>query len=206
MYERGGRLRRLSRGLFCACVCLALGAAGHVAAGGSLPGTWALGLLLAALTVPGTVLFGGRRRRFDVTALALGATQLVLHLAFHLLSAPPSRGGGHHAVTGHHPGAHAGMQVTEAVHSGPGHAMTASMASAHVAATLGTALCVVHGERVLRRLAGLVLPRIDFTALTRRLLPPEGRSPAPYETGHVRFGVLLARSLRRRGPPPVMPV
>ncbi|MER6202475.1 hypothetical protein ABT234_34535 [Streptomyces sp. NPDC001586] len=143
-------LRRTSRGLLCASACLSLGAAGHIAAGGRLPGAGDLALVFAGLTVLGTLLFGGRRRRFDVTTLVLGATQFVLHLAFHRLSMPggsplPAMAsmsdgmGGRQAMAGHAPpGAHEAMSAAAMTHPGSGHAMTTTMTLAHALATFGT--------------------------------------------------------------------
>ncbi|WP_306822774.1 hypothetical protein [Streptomyces sp. TLI_146] len=212
-------LRRASKGLLCASVCLLLGAVGHVAAGGRLPGPGGLGLVFAALTVVGTVLFGGRRRRFDVTTLALGATQFGLHLAFHHLSMPdgspspamtampamPGSASQQHAMPGHAPGAHVGMDMAGMAHAGSGHVMTAGMTLAHAVATLGTALCVIYGERMLRRLAALVLPRLRFATPPSLPVPPKRQLPPPPATGHVRLGVLFTRCRPRRGPPPVIP-
>ncbi|WP_245727743.1 hypothetical protein [Streptomyces vietnamensis] len=204
MHERDSWPRRTSRGLLCASAGMCLGAISHVAAGGSLPGVRGLLFLFTALTVLGTVLLGGRRRRFDVTTLVLGASQFGLHLAFHQLSMIPSgAAAGQHAVPGHHGDAHAHMHPAEMAHAGAGsgHSMTAAMTSAHALATLGTALCVIYGERVLRHLAALVLPRLDFSALGQVPVPPERRMPVPPTDGHVHVGVLLARSHPRRGPP-----
>ncbi|MBT2380216.1 hypothetical protein J7E90_23500 [Streptomyces sp. ISL-111] len=166
----------------------------HVAAGGRLPGAGVLALLFLSLSVQGALLFGGRRRRFDVVTLVLGGTQFALHGAFHLLPAP---GGGRHsamAVGGEHQAA-----GPSGGHDG-GHVMDPGMVLAHAAATLGTALCVIHGERVLRRLAGLFVPRV-----TPRPAPPlpclPRSSPVPPVVARIRFGALLARSCHRRGPP-----
>lgn len=209
-------LKRTSKVLLCASACLFLGAVSHVAAGGQLPGPGGLGLLFAGLTVLGVVLFGGRRRRFDATTLALGGTQFGLHLALHRLSLLPHGEGphtmapapssiGHHSMAGHTAATHAGMNAAELPHAGAGHALTATMTLAHALATLGTALCVVYGERILRRLAALVLPRSPLTVLAPLPLPPEPRLPAPPVADHVRHGVLLSRSRPRRGPPLVIP-
>lgn len=205
-------LRRTAKGLLCASACLFLGAVGHVAAGGSLPGADGFGLLFAGLTVLGAVLFGGRRRRFDVTVLVLGATQFGLHLAFHRLSVAATGGSGRHALAGHgshalahpHPRSHSYPHLAEAAGPGAGHAMTTAMTSAHALATLGAALCVVHGERVLRRLAALLLTRLGVIVPAPCPLPPEPRPPVPSTAGHARLRVLLTRCRPRRGPPPVM--
>ncbi|MFD4869801.1 hypothetical protein [Streptomyces sp. NPDC058412] len=209
-------LRRTSRGLLCACACLSLGAAGHIAAGGRLPGAGDLALVFAGLTVLGTLLFGGRRRRFDVTTLVLGATQFVLHLAFHRLSMPggsplPAMAsvsdgmGGRQAMADHAPpGAHEAMSAAAMTHPGSGHAMTTTMTLAHALATFGTVLCVVYGERVLRRLGSLLRPRLRLRRAAPLPVPAERRLPLPDAPLHVRPDVLLTRCRPRRGPPPVM--
>ncbi|MFI8913038.1 hypothetical protein ACIGW4_15695 [Streptomyces sp. NPDC053513] len=169
-------------------------------------------MVFTGLTLLGTVLFGGRRRRFDVTVLTLGATQFALHLVFHRMTMPSADGSGHGAMaTGHHHGTGMTMPADMAMPAdmgaaGPGHAMNAPMTSAHALATLGTALCVIYGERILRRLAALLLPRLPLLAPAGSCpAPPEGRPPAPFTAGHVRLGVLLTRCRPRRGPPPVIP-
>ncbi|WP_343240472.1 hypothetical protein [Streptomyces sp. SID14515] len=78
------------------------------------------------------------------------------------------------------------------------------MTGAHAAATLGTALCVLYGERVLRRLAALVAPLIVLRWASSLPCPPRPR-PAPPVVARIRFGALLARSRSRRGPPSVAP-
>ncbi|WP_369382910.1 hypothetical protein [Streptomyces sp. cg36] len=220
--------RRASKGLLCAFACLSLGAVSHLAAGGRLPGPGGLGLVFAALTVVGTALFGGRRRRFEVTTLALGAIQFGLHLAFHRLSmshgshSPAMSGmsgmagmsdmagmtaGGteQHTMTGHAPGSHMGMDMAVMGHAGSGHAMTAGMTLAHAAATLGTALCVIHGERILRRLAALVLPRLPSAERPSLPVPSRRRPLPPPAPAVLHTAVLFTRCRPRRGPPPVMP-
>lgn len=201
---------RAGRGLLGASACLLLGALSHVSAGGRLPGAGALGLLFAALAVQGTLLFGGGRRRFDVTALVLGGTQFSLHLALHHLSMPDggsrSMPAGHaaHHMPGHMTGRHMGMAEADMASTGAVLPMTPAMTVAHAVATLGTALCVIYGERVLRRLAALVVPDICFRSPLPLPVTPRLR-PMPAPVGHPRFGVLLARSLPRRGPPPAAP-
>ncbi|WP_241546446.1 hypothetical protein [Streptomyces sp. ScaeMP-e48] len=191
MRARGGWPTRAARGLLCGSACLLLGAVSHVVAGGRLPGAGVLALLFLALSVQGALLFGGRRRRFDVVTLVLGSTQFALHGAFHFLSEAP--GGAQHS------GMPAGHEHPMTGHSG-GHVMDAGMTLAHGAATLGTALCVIHGERVLRRLAALVVPRVALRPLPSLPCLPRLR-PAPPVVARIRFGALLARSRHRRGPP-----
>ncbi|MGW7418122.1 hypothetical protein [Streptomyces sp. NPDC054863] len=211
MHRRGSWQRRARGGLLCASACLSLGALSHVAAGGSLPGPGPLGMLFAALALLGTVLFGNRRYRFDVVTLILGGTQFALHLAFHHLTMrspdgrPPSPADGSHAMHHAMAGGHAGTGAAEMVAPGAGHAMGTAMTAAHALATLGTALCVIHGERVLHRSAALALPRFLPAAVpTAPPVLPELPPPPPSTTGRVLFGALLARSRPRRGPPRVM--
>ncbi|MGW6590523.1 hypothetical protein [Streptomyces sp. MCL20-2] len=155
-------------------------------------------LLFLALTVQGALLLGGRKRRFDVVVLVLGATQFALHHAFHFLPAPGR---------GMHPGMHAGHGHGTPHHmtgasGGPGaaHAMDAGMTLAHAAATLGSALCVLYGERVLRRLGALLAPRVVLRSAPSLPCPPRSR-PVPPVVVRIRFGALLARARSRRGPP-----
>ncbi|MFJ1592398.1 hypothetical protein ACIOD0_19435 [Kitasatospora albolonga] len=167
-----------------------------------------LALLFLALTVQGILLFGGPRRlRFDVVTLVLGGTQFGLHGAFHFLPAPgpasaaPAGHRHHHGAGpsgGHGHGTDAG--AGHVMGAGGGHVMDAGMTLAHAAATLGTALCVIHGERVLRRLAALLLPRLALRRAPSLPCLPRSR-PAPAVVVRIRFGALLARSRHRRGPP-----
>ncbi|MFD3657863.1 hypothetical protein [Streptomyces sp. NPDC058620] len=176
----------------------------HVSAGGRLPGAGPLALLFAGLTVMGVVLFGGRRRRFDVTALTLGGTQFALHLALHHLSMP----GGHAMTFGHAAhhaaGQHAGMPQADTAGAGVGHFMSPAMTLAHAVATFGAAVCVIYGERVLRGLAALLAPALCFRDPLVLPVTPRHR-PVPQSSAQPRFGVLLARSRARRGPPSAAP-
>ncbi|MFI7328283.1 hypothetical protein ACIBQ3_27090 [Streptomyces rubiginosohelvolus] len=155
-----------------------------------------LALLLLALTVQGALLLGGRKRRFDVVVLALGATQFALHNAFHFLPAP---GGGTHAGM---PAGHGHQHHMAGASGDPGaaHAVDAGMILAHAAATLGAALCVLYGERVLRRLGALLAPPVVLRSAPSLPCPPRSR-PVPPAVVRIRFGALLARSRSRRGPP-----
>ncbi|MFD7232530.1 hypothetical protein [Streptomyces sp. NPDC059881] len=194
---------RTGRGLLCASACLLLGAVSHVSAGGRLPGAGPLALVFAALTVLGAVLFGSRRRRFDVTVLALGGTQFSLHLGFHQLSTSEAGHASHH-MAGRQMDAASAMAAADMAGAGVGHALSPAMTSAHAVAVFGTALCVIYGERVLRGLAALVVPAFCFR--DRLVLPVvPRRRPPTLSSVHPRFGVLLARSRTRRGPPSVAP-
>ncbi|MFJ5869008.1 hypothetical protein ACIQEY_31950 [Streptomyces parvus] len=160
-----------------------------------------LALLFLALTVQGALLLGGRRRRFDVVVLVLGATQFALHNAFHFL---PDPGGGTRPgmPAGHGHGAQHHMAGASGASGDPGtaHAMDTGMTLAHAAATLGSALCVLYGERVLRRLGALLTPRVVLRPAPSLPCPPR-TCPVPPVVVRIRFGALLARSRSRRGPP-----
>ncbi|MFC5889625.1 hypothetical protein RMN57_01280 [Kitasatospora sp. CM 4170] len=221
----GGWLRRTRWGLIGALACLLPAAAGHVAAGEHLPGTGLLAVLLAALAVPGAALSGSRHRwRFEAVVTVLGLLQITLHHSFHRL-APPAHAEA--TLSGWLCGpAHAGTDTGMAMGMGMGmgmedmagmpsdalglpaavggHGTGGSMAAWHTLATTASALCLIHGERVLRRLARpTVPPRFPLLVgligapflVPERPLPP---SPAP---ARCAIGVLLARSLPRRGPP-----
>ncbi|MFD3974443.1 hypothetical protein [Streptomyces cyaneofuscatus] len=154
-----------------------------------------LALLFLALSAQGALLFGGRRRRrFDVVTLLLGSTQFALHGAFHFLPAP---GGASHSAM---PAGHEQHMSGPADGHGDEHAMDTGMALAHAAATLGTALCVIYGERVLRRLAALFVPRVALRTAPSLPCLPRTR-PVPPVVARIRFGALLARACHRRGPP-----
>ncbi|MGW4040174.1 hypothetical protein ACWEIM_28525 [Streptomyces sp. NPDC004778] len=155
-----------------------------------------LALLFLVLTLQGALLLGSRKRRFDVVVLVLGATQFALHNVFHFLPAP---GGGTHAGRG---GGHGSQHHMAEASGDPGaaHAMDAGMILAHAAATLGSALCVLYGERVLRRLGALLAPRVVLRSASPLPCPPRSR-PVPPVVVRIRFGALLARSRSRRGPP-----
>ncbi|MEU5372390.1 hypothetical protein ABZ362_26050 [Streptomyces sp. NPDC005951] len=155
-----------------------------------------LALLFLVLTLQGTLLLGSRKRRFDVVVLVLGATQFALHNAFHFL---PATDGGTHAGRG---GGHGPQHHMAEASGDPGaaHAMDTGMILAHAAATLGSALCVLYGERVLRRLGALLAPRVVLRSASPLPCPPRSR-PVPPVVVRIRFGALLARSRSRRGPP-----
>ncbi|MEV6318848.1 hypothetical protein [Streptomyces sp. NPDC051776] len=189
---------------------------GHTAAGGRLPGTGVLLAVFGGLVVLGTVLFGARQRRFDVTVLVLGGVQFVLHVVFHLLS-----GNSPHATTAGLsnepqalPHSHHGMPMQgvdpptasggEALASA-GHAMNTTMTAGHALAAFGTALCLVFGERLLCRLWALL--RSDLHCLARVVLqlPPDHRPWVPATRSRPFVESVLTRCRPRRGPPLVLP-
>ncbi|GFH37493.1 hypothetical protein SCWH03_37310 [Streptomyces pacificus] len=228
----GSWLRRTGSGLLCACASLLVGTAAHAAAGGRLPDAGALLAVFGVLTVLGTAL-AGPRRRFDAAVLSLGAVQFALHIVFPLLSsrplspaspaspAPHSR----HAGAGTFPGAR-GIPHGPVPSGGPaagtdspqgalgsglasadaaGHSLTTAMTAGHALATLGTALCLVFGERLLRRLRALLWSGLRHHCAESFPLPAHPASPVPAADEHrLRTGA-LTRCHPRRGPPLLAP-
>ncbi|MEV0374482.1 hypothetical protein AB0I10_32635 [Streptomyces sp. NPDC050636] len=204
----GSSARRAIRGLTGALLSLLLGCVSHVSAGGRLPGPEWLAVTFAVLAVAGVGLTR-RRRAFDVLVLVLGGAQSVLHIVLHTAATAaevPAVPSGH---LYHHGGMASGTTPDRAgthyaVHDGA-HVMSAGMTLAHGAAALGTAVCLVYGDRLLRRLAAMIVPRFrllrlsPFPAATPRLLPC---GPLVLVA---RYGVLLACGLPRRGPPLPLP-
>lgn len=205
-------MKRTRKGLLWASASMLLGSTSHVAAGGQLPDVRGLVAVFAALATLGVAVIGGRRHRFDVATLMLGVTQFALHLVLHRLS---MSGGAGRGMTPRQAGHHAGtvgmsdgsMDMGAARDVVTGQSMTLGMTAAHALATVGSALCVVHGERILRRLAALIRPALRWASL-----PPHpgsaDRPPPSFPTTTLpsRFGVLLARTRPLRGPPQVTPV
>ncbi|MFJ3233810.1 hypothetical protein [Streptomyces sp. NPDC086787] len=194
-------MRRAYGGLLCAMSSLMLGGTSHVLAGARLPGIGWLAAAFAVLAAIGAGL-SGPRRRFDVTVLTMGAAQFVLHIVLHYASMPvmapsaaPGSMGVHMDMSGMDP------HMDMGGHDG-GQSMPAGMTVAHGLAALGVSVCLVHGERVLRRLAALVVPTLLFwvapvlVPVSRPRLRPRGALVVP-----IPHGVVLARCRPRRGPP-----
>ncbi|WP_435599916.1 hypothetical protein [Streptomyces sp. C10-9-1] len=206
MHGPGNWPRRTRTGLLGASACLLPGAVGHVAAGGRLPGAVGLAGVFAVLALVCTALGGLRRHRFAATALFLGAVQSVLHLVFHAMTgghgAPAAQpgAGGAHPGHGHHGMPSHGADAAPAGTSG--HAADPGMTLAHTLAALCAAVCLIHGERVLGRLAGLLLrPLLRIPAAPAVPVPPGRPGPGPGPAAAAPHGVLHSRVHPRRGPP-----
>lgn len=198
----GSSAKRVIRGLTAALLCLLLGCVSHVSAGGRLPGWGWLTALFTVLALVGVVLCR-RRRGFDVQVLVLGAAQLVVHIVFHLAGKAAAE------VAGMSPGhahLHGAMGSSAAPVSGGGHhAMSVDMTVAHGAAALGAAVCLAYGDRLVRRLAAMVVPRLGCLRLSPLPEPAPWLLPRGPRVLCVRYSVLLARGLPRRGPPLPVP-
>ncbi|MFC9325627.1 hypothetical protein [Kitasatospora sp. NPDC057015] len=191
-----------------------------------------VGLFAAVAVLGTILLDGRGRRRFDVTVSVLAAVQFALHLALEHLSmrmgtvavGSGTRHDGHQGGGEALSGAHAAMRMPAGMDMGPGpgvipavpttgtptdglagpmaHGMGSAMTVAHALATFGAALCVLHGDRLLRRLAALVVRRLVVSlSLSHRPLPTRGGVPARSVPVAPAHGVLLVRCVPRRGPP-----
>lgn len=177
-------------------MCLLLACLGHARADGHLPDT---GSLLIAFGLVGVVCvrLAGRQRGFCFIGALLGVAQMLLHFGFGVAAAMTTAGHHHGAVLA--PGAALGP--VPALRDGL-HAWTPQMAIGHALATLLAAACMAYGERVLWWLARLVAPRLTLP----RPCPVAGPGGGAVHAGAAaslpaRHGVLLARSVVRRGPP-----
>ncbi|WP_407916119.1 hypothetical protein [Kitasatospora sp. NE20-6] len=82
------------------------------------------------------------------------------------------------------------------------HGMGWAMTVAHALATFGTAVFLLHGDRVLRRLAALVVRRL-ILPLLRCPVPQQPSAPVRGAPAVRLHAVLLARCVPGRGPPTV---
>jgi hypothetical protein len=181
------QITRLVRGGFLAAVCTLLALAGHALGGACclppLPAVLATGGVVGVLCVA----LASRILSFWKILVVVGWAQMAFHVAFTMAAPGPAA---HHMTTTPAPAfaARSGM--------GP------SMLAGHVVAAVAAALLLAGAERALWWLLGAVFA-IAFTRLVLRRAevhrPPwaviVADDPAP------RLGVLLARAVRRRGPP-----
>lgn len=173
---------RLIRAAAFSVVCVTLAVLGHMVAGGSGPGPWAVaagGSAVMAMTVP----LAGRERSMTVISTGLLVLQLSLHELFAL---------GDAAI------------ITSASHPhARGLGESLGMLIAHLTATLITGWWLARGESALwallrsarRRLGAMFRP--PHPPVTPQAPPRPARvplSPAP-------AGLLLRHSVSRRGPP-----
>ncbi|WP_434617328.1 hypothetical protein [Arthrobacter sp. A5] len=183
---------------------LSLAAGAHTLAGGSLPAPLILAAL-TALTGLASVTATGFRIPLPLMATLLGASQLLLHGAFDLLSAPGMAGFTDPAMHHHLVSSAAGPVPVAAampdMAAGPA-APTAALAMtlAHIGATLACAVVLTKGEDALWLLAGWLRPLVRPAARSGAAVAPLVRVLTP----DVPVRPQPRRNLRadsRRGPP-----
>ena len=172
--------------------------AGHVTAGGSMPG--ALGILVPwMLSFMVCVLLAGRRLNAIRLALSVGVSQFLFHVLFVLGSITPAGAAG-----GHVHGAPLVLPesggIAETVAAG------GMMWFGHAIAALATIVALHRGERLLLALRDLAQQSVRW--LQRRVdavLAPRILRPAPRPALRVEIAVLrstfLLSTLRGRAPP-----
>jgi hypothetical protein len=174
MSRRASREARLVRGLVVAASGAGLAVGGHLAAGGGLPSKPAV-LLLVLLASAACTLLSDREWSFGRLLVALGAVELLVHLAMGL---------DHGAMSG-------------AVRPGPS---GWAMLGAHAAAALLSAWMLRCGEamywRIVERLRPRPLPRVLALRVTSELAVGASADPGPLQSL-----LRLTDAASRRGPP-----
>ncbi|MFC6882472.1 MULTISPECIES: hypothetical protein [Actinomadura] len=187
----GATLPRCARGAFLAAVCTLLSLGGHVlgGAGDCCVPPWQAVAVTGAVVGALCVALARRMMSFRRILAVVGWAQVAFHFSF-TVAAP---GPGHH-MGAPAPGAAGGV-------AGP-FAMGPSMLAGHALAAVAAAVLLAGAERALWWLCGAVFA-VAFARLLTRPAPVRRApwtvvvqdDPAP------RLGVVLARSVRRRGPP-----
>ena len=192
MTRPGRGIARVVRGGILAAAGTSLAQLAHLGGGGSFA---PMAVILVGIGMAGVCLVSaGRQRSFVEVLAALILAQLAFHSAF-LLDA------GHAASSVHagtHPlGAGASLQALQGMEAGP-------MLAGHLVAALVTAWLLARGEAAVWRLARLMIrcdawPRpVRCQVVTPVRQPSRRRRRAADGRGG---GILLARAVRRRGPP-----
>ncbi|GAA1548667.1 hypothetical protein GCM10009678_34220 [Actinomadura kijaniata] len=186
MSDPGAAVPRCARGAFLAAVCTLIALVGHVLGGEGGCCVPPLPAVLLTGGVVGTLSTALARRAltFGRTLTVVGWSQLAFHLAFSVAAAGPA----HHAPP------------VGAAPAGFGPDMIAG----HAVAALVAAAVLARADAALWWLCGVVLA-VVLPWLTPR---PAASPPAPWTVvlsadRTPRRGVLLARAVRRRGPPVV---
>lgn len=180
-----------ARGGFLAAACTALALAGHALGGGGapahLPPLWAV-VLTGAVVGGLSIALANRMLSFWKILIVLGWAQAAFHLSFTMTAS----GAAHHMGTAPAPAA--------APSSGP------AMLIAHALAAVAAAVLLAGAERALWWLLGAIFAIAFGWPLLRP--GPVHRLPwAPVvaDSGTPRSGSVLARAVRRRGPPVARP-
>ncbi|MEU8204937.1 MFS transporter [Streptosporangium sp. NPDC049046] len=172
---------RLMRAAAFSAVCLALAVLGHVAAGGSVPGPWAVAAAGASVTAMATLLAGRER-----SAVAIGAGLATLQLSLHEVFAL---------------GDATGISLPHPHVRGLGESL--GMLVAHLTATLVTGWWLARGESALWALLRSAGRRLG--AMFPLLRPPAAVA-APPRPAYASVTPVLPRAVlrhfvSRRGPP-----
>lgn len=184
-------LRLLRAGGF-STAAFCLSAAAHVAGGGTLPAA-AVVVALGALTLLPVMVLAGRKLGATTTAAILGASQLLLHRAFTVLSTTSTctEAGGHS-----HAGAGSLDCVAAASHAAADHG--AGMLAAHVVATAFIGLLLARGEEALWALAAWLRPLVRLPSAAAGPVPDR---PSPAATPRLLRTLCQLELHPLRGPP-----
>ena len=190
----------LLRATAVATVILTLAAGAHLAAGGELPAP-AIMLAVLSLTALGSTTATRLRLGFPALAALLGGGQLALHEAFSAFSSSGTHQGSATATPHESHLAGAGI-LAPAVDHLAGAAATAGplMLSAHILATLASALLLAKGEAALWALAAWLRPLVALP----QPLACDGGTPPVAAFPPAAVPLRPWRNLRqdsRRGPP-----
>ncbi|MBS2936776.1 hypothetical protein KDN32_03350 [Nocardioides sp. J2M5] len=199
MNGRATQLLLWPRALVVGVLATGLGALGHVAAGGLLPGPTSMTFLTGASVALAAPLLLQQASALRLV-LMLVAGQTAVHLGLTLAA-----GSGATHAAAHGPGQHAssggGASLADAAASHVlGHG---PMMLAHLAAAVAVGLWLGHGERLLWTLVRLCRHRLRV--VTRLVLEPTPAPTPPRPTAHryprVRVALRQSRPSVRRGPP-----
>jgi hypothetical protein len=196
---------RLTRVTLFALAAVGLTVGAHLAGGEQVP----VPLALAGVPVVMIVinLLATRRRGIGTLLPAMGVMQVLLHVAFMLVStAGGCRAVGDHMMAGS-PGVSSagmvGMSCDPAMAGAGGHERmwpTTSMAIAHVLATVLIVLLLAYGESAIWALAGCL--RFRFTLPGAQIPLPAARPLAVVvRAAFLPRSDVPRRGVRRRGPP-----
>lgn len=188
-------MARCARGLFLAAACTALSLAGHTLGGRGaccvppLPTVAGAGAVVGLLCVA----VAGRMMSFWKILVVVGWAQVAFHVAYTAFSGP-----------GMHHGAAAAPMPPPSAAGG----LTWSMLAGHALAAVAASVLLAGAERALWWLWDAVFAVAAVVLLVLGGRPAvSGRTPriAAVDVPVPRLGVLLARTVLRRGPPVVSP-
>jgi len=195
---------RLARAAAFSAATLALASGAHVSAGGALPSTMVLAVLVLPLMLAATILTS-RRCGPVLLVGSLAAAQILLHETLMAVTSHvpgemfPAELGAHHgaqALISDQVSAHSASAVGGLAVAGPD-GWPITMKAMHVAATVVTALLLARGEKALWQVVARFLPRLPHIP---HLLTC-GRRPAVLVSTPALQPSLVSSGLGLRGPP-----